>query len=257
MTNNRDIRINEININKYGTKMKIIEYYKYSDIIVEFQDNYHYITHAQYGEFKRGEIANPYDKSVCGVGYLGVGIWKSKVKNKTTDVYQHWTNMIKRCYNQKNLKKDYTYQGCTVCEDWLNFQNFASWYNKNYYEVINEIMDLDKDILNKGNKVYSPNNCILVPHTINSLFVKCNKSRGVCPIGVSFHKRDLIYQASCNDLLNNKYIFLGYYDDKHDAFNAYKVYKENLIKNVADKYKNQIPKQLYDAMYSYVVEITD
>lgn len=69
--------------------------------------------------------------------------------------------MIKRCYNQKCLLKDNTYRGCSVCDEWLNFQNFGEWYDENYYEVPNEVMDLDKDILHKGNKIYSPDNCVL------------------------------------------------------------------------------------------------
>ena len=63
---------------------------------------------------------------------------------------------------------------CSVYEGWHNFQNFAKWYEDNYYEIEEEQMHLDKDILVKGNKVYSPDTCVFVPETINGLFVKSN-----------------------------------------------------------------------------------
>lgn len=33
--------------------------------------------------------------------------------------------------------------------------------------------------------------------------------------------------------------------------------KEKHIKKIANKFKNNIPKKLYDALYNYEVEITD
>ena len=120
-------------------------------------------------------------------------------------------------------------------------------------------MHLDKDILCKGNKVYSRNTCIFVPHRINNLFVKNDNSRGKNPIGVS----DLPsgnYQAYCNDGYNKK-IYLGVYSTKEEAFQIYKQYKERLIKEVIDLYEGIIPEPHYGrlktAMYNYEVEITD
>ena len=53
----------------------------------------------------------------------------------------------------------------------------------------------------------------------------------------------------------NKY--LGLFPNQQEAFYAYKKAKEKYIKEVADLYKNIIPQKVYDAMYSYQVEITD
>ena len=50
---------------------------------------------------------------------------------------------------------------------------------------------------------------------------------------------------------------LGYYDTQEKAFEVYKQFKENYIKQVADYYKEHIPQKLYHAMYSYEVEIND
>ena len=41
------------------------------------------------------------------------------------------------------------------------------------------------------------------------------------------------------------------------AFNCYKEFKEKYIKQIADEYKDLIPKELYEALYKYEVEIND
>ena len=120
-------------------------------------------------------------------------------------------------------------------------------------------MALDKDILVKGNKTYSPNTCVFVPQNINTLFIKSNKIRGKYPIGVTFNKDKNKYQAQCNTLINGKNMkkTLRLYNTIEEAFNAYKQFKEANIKQIADYYKENIPDKLYEAMYNYKVEITD
>ena len=67
------------------------------------------------------------------------------------------------------------------------------------------------------------------------------------------------YQAYCN--INRKKINLGYYSTPQEAFNAYKIAKENEIKRIADDCvsKGYITKdsRLYNAMISYKIEIYD
>ena len=50
---------------------------------------------------------------------------------------------------------------------------------------------------------------------------------------------------------------LGYFETPKEAFKSYKTFKEQYIKQVADEYKDKIPKKLYEAMYNWKVEITD
>jgi hypothetical protein len=199
-------------------------------------------------------IKNRSTPTIYGVGYLGEGNYNRKNDFKA---YERWRAMFKRCYCKSDLERHTTYKGCIVCEEWHNFQNFADWFYKNYYEVENETMELDKDILHKDNKIYSPNTCCFVTHRINNLFTKRNKSRGELPIGV--YKNRIKYVGMCNIYKNNKYvsISLGTYSTPEQAFNEYKKFKEDYIKQVADEYKNRIPKQLYDAMYKYEVKFTD
>lgn len=245
-------RNGEENINNYGSKMKIIKYKNANNIDVMFENGYIcYNTHYKY--FKKGNIISPYDKTVLDVGYLGVGNYNCVENHKSTIQYKTWFSMLQRCYSKKYQEKYPTYKGCKVCEEWLNFQNFVEWYENNYYEIKDERMELDKDILVKENKVYSPSNCIFVPQRINVLFVKNNKRRGKYPIGVTY--KNYKFSSSCN--INGKRKFLGYFDNELEAFNKYKDYKENIIKKTADEYKYKIPQKLYDAMYKWEVEIDD
>lgn len=244
-------RINETKINKYGSIIKIIDYVNCDNILVEF-DNGH-IINAQYNQFKNGTLTSPYDKTISNVGYVG------DFNNIDQKIYGIWAKMIRRCYDLKTQEKHPTYIGCTVCNEWHNYQNFARWYNENYYKINDEQMEIDKDILLKGNKIYSPEFCIIVPSSINCLFIKSDVARGNYFIG-TYYKKDIDkFVAQCNNTIDNKRknVFLGYHDLEIEAFNAYKKYKEKLIKEVAEKFKNQIPQKLYLAMYNYVVEIDD
>lgn len=255
-------RIGEINYNKFGSKMEIISYKNAKDIDIYFEEYNWYARNVRYSHFKEGTIRCPYDKSVCGIGYIGEGKYKVWENNKHTRCYDVWSNMLKRCYDNKKDNNS-AYKDCKVYEGWHNFQNFSEWYYNNYYEILEERIELDKDILVHGNKVYSPETCIFVPQTINELFKKRKKSRGDYPIGVSYNKRDDILEVWCRVYKNdkNKNIYLGRFkpNQVEEAFECYKQFKENYIKQVADEYysKGLISKKLYDAMYRYEVKITD
>lgn len=116
-------------------------------------------------------------------------------------------------------------------------------------------MHLDKDILIKGNKKYSKKTCIFVPNEINGLFIRRNSSRGNLPIGVGLNKSNNKYIARCS--INGKTKHIGIYDTPEEAFYSYKEYKEDIIKNIADKYREQIPKELYMALINYEIDIND
>lgn len=104
--------------------------------------------------------------------------YNEKLKNKPyynseteKKCYHAWYNMMKRCYDTNcESYAIYGYIGIRVCKKWHNFQNFANWWDDNYYEVEGEVMSLDKDILIKNNTIYMPRACCIVPMTINSLF---------------------------------------------------------------------------------------
>lgn len=252
-----------ININTYGTKMIVIKDNGFANIIVKFLDKHEYEVHTERRRFLQGEVTNPYDITLYGHGYIGDGKYKTYYydenhKSNRTPQYMVWEGMLKRCYNEKYHQKEPTYIDCKVCDDWLNFQNFAKWYDENFYQVDNEKMHLDKDILFKHNKFYCPQTCVFVPHRINSLFSKSDAIRGGYPIGVHLNKKTGKFIAKCrlcDGTRKNK--SLGSYNTPEEAFYIYKNFKENLIKQIANLYKDKIPNILYESLMSYQVEITD
>lgn len=249
----------EKGINNFGSEMVIVGYRKYSDIDIYFPEYDWTAKGVQCNKFKNGQIKCPYEPRVFGKGYLGEGSYKAKENGKTTRVYKSWKGMLQRCYDSKYHEKKPTYIDCEADESFHNFQNFGYWDENNYYEVEDEIMCLDKDILVKHNKIYSPETCIYVPKTINSLFVKCDNKRGNSVIGTTPFKGK--YMVQCW-LINpetgkSKQEYLGVYNTQEKGFEVYKYYKEKNIKQVADYYKEQIPQRLYNGLYNYEVEITD
>ena len=252
-------RTGEKGINKFGSEMVIMEYRKCSDIDIYFPKYDWSLKHARYQTFKKGNIKCPYEPRYYGFGYIGEGKYKVSENGKLTDKYKIWYSMLQRCYDPKLQEKEPAYKGCKVEDYWLNFQHMCEWLEDNYYEIPGETMHLDKDILCKGNKIYSRDTCIFVPQRINSLFVKRDNDRGDCPIGVT---PNLLgnYVVQCSDRYG-KQIYLGIYSTKEEAFSVYKNYKEKLIKDVIDSYEGKIPEPHYsklrDAMYNYKVEIDD
>jgi hypothetical protein len=245
-------RTSEVSLNKRGFEMIVEEYNGSGDMLVRFSESGNLVK-TTYQSFKNGSVKNVYDKNIYGVGYFGEGEYKGRINGKLSKVYNTWVQMIHRCYSEYLQKKQPAYIGCSVAEEWHNFQNFAKWYDENYYEIEVEMMCLDKDILVKGNKHYSPETCIFVPKAINNLFIR--RSVKTLPIGVSKFRDK--YQAYCHNPIDSKLQYLGVFDISEEAFNAYKSYKEQIIKEVAESYKSRIPVTLYDALTNYKVEITD
>ena len=270
MSRNKIDKTGETNISNEGCLMKIVEYNNILDIIVEFQDEHKYRVHAQYKAFKNGQCKNPFYPSVYGYGYLGTDK-ESNVpkmsefkdgKRINTWEYNKWQKMLQRYFDNKLKEKYPTYKDVTCCNRWLCLANFLEDFEvlkQEYNWNKDEKLNLDKDILHKDNKVYSLENCILVPNWINSLFIKSNASRGEYPIGVSYRKQSKKYKAQCN--INGVRKHLGLYNTPEEAFNAYKIAKENEIKKIANDcvLKGYITKdsRLYNAMISYQIEIDD
>ena len=263
-------RTGETNISNEGCVMKILEYNNRFDITVEFQDEHKYRVHTRYGYFKNGQCKNPFFASVFGHGYLGVdkegnvpNTYESKDgKNVHTWEYNKWLGMLRRCFDNKLKDRYPTYKDVTCCDRWLCFSYFLEdleILKQEYNWDKDEKLTLDKDILHKGNKIYSLENCVLVPDWINLLFIKNDAVRGQYPIGVTYHKIAKKYKTQCN--INGVKKHLGLYNTIEEAFNAYKQAKEQEIKRVAEEcvLKGYMAKdsRVSKAIIRYQIEITD
>lgn len=187
------------------------------------------------------------------------GVWVKTLRNKSIQ-YETWSyakykSMHKRCLVGGAEQRNYPrYTGCFTSENFKDFQFFAEWSSKQIgYEMEN--WHLDKDILIKGNKLYSENTCVFIPAEVNTLLNGNNNSRGKYPIGAYFNKRDKAFTAHMRQ--HSKLHHIGNYSNPQDAFVAYKHEKERYIKDVANKYKDIIDSRVYNALLNYTVEITD
>lgn len=252
-------RLGEYNLNNQGCTMKIIAYYGSRNVLVEFQDEYKTRVNVEYKSFILGEVKNPYYPSICGVGVIG-NKYPISINGKATKEYNAWRHMLQRCFYKKIKEKNQAYKDVTCCDEWLLFENFYEWLHcqENFHKWLNgDKWAIDKDILVKRNKIYSPNTCCLVPMNVNSLFIKGNTSKGKFPVGVQASGKKFI--AQCKNPFTGKTIKLGTYNSLFEAFRAYKLYKENIIKQIAKiEFENgNITNKTYDAMINYEVEITD
>lgn len=243
-------RVGEKNYNTFGSLMCITKYNNGSNMDVYFPEYKWTFYNAAYKDFKNGHIKCPYEPRCVNIGYLGEGPYKVMLDPKTkTKTFKLWSSMLHRCYDGK-VK---AYDNCEVCNEWLNYQNFAEWVNNNYYQIDGEVMCLDKDILIKNNQIYRPEACIFVPEKINTFFTK-RAIRDKLPIGVRYVNGK--YVSRCTNI-DRKRLQLGRFDTPEEAFYAYKIFKEGVIRQLAEEYKNKIPKKLYKAMIIYKIEIDD
>lgn len=264
--NNKEEMEGQIFYNNYNEKGVVVNYIDSHHVIINTDYNYE-VTVSKQSLLKK-EWRTPYTPRVCNRGYIGIGKYNptqgynDKHHSIATPQYDTWENMFCRCYSDKYLSKRPTYQGCEVCEEWYNFQNFGLWYDDNYWKCGDEPMRLDKDFLSKNNRIYAPDKCIFLPNAINVMLTSCKSVRGDLPIGVTWTKQGRKHYRVRVSAYNtqNKRLDLGTYMTIEEAFQVYKKYKEQEIKRVADLYKSkypQFPQKLYDAMYNYQVEITD
>ena len=76
-------------------------------------------------------------------------------------------------------------------------------------------------------------------------------SRGRWPIGVYFHEQRSKFMAYCS--VNGKDKYLGYFATPEEAHAVYKQFKENLCKELANKWRGKIDERVYNAMMVWSV----
>lgn len=171
-------------------------------------------------------------KLVYGVGINDVGapVYRSKVidgKRKrewACPYYTAWANMLMRCYCKKFQSRRPTYYGCEVVREWHKFSSFKLWMEKQDWEG----KALDKDILTPGNKVYCPRSCAFVSRNLNNFLTDSCSARGDLPIGVSWSKKDKVFEARCCSPFTGKQEYLGCFRDPDSAYEAWRSRKRDL-----------------------------
>lgn len=169
-----------------------------------------------------------------------------------------WKDIVKRTtagsYAQSKLN---TYVGCTLDERFKSYQYFNEWYKRQIgFDLMYEV---DKDLLVKGNKHYSPELCTLLPKIINGTLCNSKRARGDLPVGVTLHGQNDMYVARCRYVEDGerKRKTIGYYKTPEDAFQGYKAFKEAYLKRLADYYRDTISAEAYEALQNYTIEEDD
>lgn len=171
-----------------------------------------------------------------------------------TKIKDLWTSMLHRCYG--NQDKARSYVDCSVSDEWLKCSKFFDDLRQfENYEMIHNGWQLDKDILLKGNKVYSKDTCCILPQAINSIFTKPPKRHNGLPVGVRQKRVGKKYTVELKTL--NRTVYLGSFDKLEDAFLVYKKAKEASILELVELYKGDLTPETIKALMSYQVESTD
>jgi len=179
-----------------------------------------YESETSFTQVEKGTVKYPYHPSVFGVGYVGVGkhIIREK-EGKLTPSYDVWRSMLARGYSVDYNSRHLSYKDVTVCKEWHNYQVFAEWFTTeaNYQKG----WHLDKDLLIKDNKLYSPETCLFIPQELNKFMtnIKSNNTSGYP--GVCWDKESNKWLATINSVKYGKKVKLGRFKDIKEAGEAY------------------------------------
>jgi len=228
-----------------GGTVIVLKYLNWREVTVEHQDSYIHRVVVREGDLRKGDVKNPYRPSVFGVGYIGDGEYRSRIKGKNTSVYDSWKNMLRRSYDLDYHDRYPTYIGCSVVDEWHNFQVYAKWYNNQPNNKAG--FHLDKDLRIGGNKAYGPDTCSFVPQQINKLLNDHAASLGDLPQGVSRDRKSFRVQLT----VNGKRIRLGTYSTPEQAFAVYKTAKEDNVKVIANEWKAYLHPEVYEYLKTW------
>jgi hypothetical protein len=193
-------------------------------------------------------------KLICGVGWND-GKYRVFTEEGKTACYRVWTGLLERSYCLKVQEKQPTYRGCSVSENFKSYSYFHEWCLRQV-GFGQKGFQLDKDLLIKGNKIYSEETCLFLPQEINKLLTKREACRGDLPIGVTVRLKGNRFSAQGTFGSYHKK-HLGFFDSAEKAFLRYKQVKEAYIKLKAEQWKTFIEPRAYLALMSYEILITD
>lgn len=227
----------------------VVGYEGYKKVLVKFSDGTQ--TYCRAADLLNGEVWNPNRPRLYGVGFFGQGPHIHGGKRAKRE-YRCWRSMMERCYSERYQQQKPTYGECSVDTQWANFQEFAEWCQ--WQVGFDKGWHLDKDILIKGNKIYSPDACVFVPNEVNCVINMQKSTRGLLPVGVTYAQQGK-YRAQWQEGGVQRYSPVM--SDPMKCFKIYKENKERVVKNLAEKWKGLIDDRVYYSLMSFEVLVDD
>jgi hypothetical protein len=169
-------------------------------------------------------------KLVCGVAINDADYEVDSIVNGSRYIcpfYLRWKSMLKRCYKNNGGYKTRTYLNCTVCDEWLKFSSFKKWMETKDWQG----KEIDKDLISKGNRIYSPEFCVFVDRLTNSFIVNSEENDHT---GAAIHKKTSKFQVRCRNPFNGKREWLGIYHSESEAHEVWRKRKHELACMLAD-----------------------
>lgn len=139
--------------------------------------------------------------------------------------FSRWCSMLHRAYTHIDRP---TYEGCSVSDEWVRFSNFKQWMEIQDWDGL----ELDKDLLVEGNKVYSAQTCVFIPQYLNvPISVGRRNSKhgpGIYIIGKKFVAKMTVEGSSLE---------IGRFKTKEEAVIAYRQAKAEALEKILVRYK--------------------
>lgn len=196
----------------------------------------------------KGTVKDRSIPTVYGHGILG-NVYSSKIDGRPTHEYTIWHHMLRRCYNETYHSVNPSYSDCIASQNFLHYTYFYEWCQRQI-GFNNEGWELDKDLLIKGNKVYSEDTCVFLPKEINQALITRYMYTSEYPTGVFITKTGR-FQAQYS--VGGVKTHVGIYDEPLEAFLAYKQAKEQYLQYLAYKYEELLDPRAFNALLYYQV----
>uniref|UniRef100_A0AAU8GIX4 HNH endonuclease n=1 Tax=Salmonella phage vB_SEnST11_KE23 TaxID=3161174 RepID=A0AAU8GIX4_9CAUD len=156
------------------------------------------------------------------------------VRISTDPLYTRWVGILQRSYSDTWKKKYNSYEGCVVCDEWLVYSKFKQWFLDKSLGKDASGYDIDKDLLFPGVKIYSPLTCCLIPRYLN----RCLVRRGSSDLFTGVIPRNNKFAAQI--FVGSKKVWLGTFNTKREAHQAWKNAKIKEMKRLQEEYKNDM-----------------
>lgn len=239
------------NSGKFGD-YEIIYYGSVEDVLIRFH-NTGYVTKSGMQRIRAGGVVDKLAPTSYGVGYFGENpLAVCQVDGKKSKEYVLWQSMMQRCYSSVRHDASPNYIGCSVSDYFKSFGNFYDWcQSQDGFKL--DGWALDKDLLFKGNTMYSEDNCVFLPSHINTFLVKPPKPNKTGYIGVSYVEKDKRYKAVISKY--GKQMPSKYFKTAEEASNEYVKLKKQHAVELADQHKDNLDVRAYHGLCNYEPDV--